>query len=188
LDKGVLKKVSKKQKNKLGFTLIELLVVVSIISLLSSVVLVNLNTARAKARDATRLSDIRQLQTTLELYYENEGKYPTVFTAENGWDRSCQAGDFLKPLKDKNLHVPIDPLNTDNVTECPGNDSTNFHYVYQPCEGGDCSVLKTDPDGYRLMFCPETDIQDSPYEGCWIGGNCNSDLQRKWYCVGINYK
>ena len=42
-------------KDKKGFTLIELLVVISIISLLSSVVLVSLNTAREKARIASLL-------------------------------------------------------------------------------------------------------------------------------------
>ena len=57
-------------KRPSGFTLIELLVVISIIGLLASVVLVSLNGARAKARNARRLADIKQLQTALELYYD----------------------------------------------------------------------------------------------------------------------
>ncbi|MDB5245390.1 MAG: gspG [Parcubacteria group bacterium] len=62
---------------KKGFTLIELLVVIAIIGLLSSVVLASLNTARAKARDATRLSDMQQLKLSLELYYDaNSNQYP----------------------------------------------------------------------------------------------------------------
>ncbi|MCX6785799.1 MAG: type II secretion system protein [Candidatus Komeilibacteria bacterium] len=42
-------------RNRKGFTLIELLVVIAIIGLLSSLAVVNLNSARGKARDAKRL-------------------------------------------------------------------------------------------------------------------------------------
>jgi len=63
------------RKNK-GFTLIELLVVIAIIGILSSVVLASLNTAREKSRDAKRVSDIKQLQLALELYYDTKGEYP----------------------------------------------------------------------------------------------------------------
>ncbi len=58
--------------HKEGFTLIELLVVIAIIGTLSGVVLVSLGDARAKARDATRQSDMRQVVSAMQLYY---GKY-----------------------------------------------------------------------------------------------------------------
>jgi prepilin-type N-terminal cleavage/methylation domain-containing protein len=61
---------------KKGFTLIELLVVVAIIGLLATLSIVALNTARAKARDAKRVGDIKQIQTALELYYNENGVYP----------------------------------------------------------------------------------------------------------------
>lgn len=64
-----------------GFTLIELLVVIAIIGLLSSVVLASLNTARAKARDAKRLTDIRQYVSALEIYYNDNNAYPYVNSA-----------------------------------------------------------------------------------------------------------
>lgn len=54
-----------------GFTLIELLVVIAIIGLLSSLAVVSLNSAREKARDARRVSDVRQLATLIEM--ENTG-------------------------------------------------------------------------------------------------------------------
>lgn len=60
-----------------GFTLIELLVVIAIIGILSSVVLASLNSARQKGRDARRISDIKQLQLALELYYDQNANYPT---------------------------------------------------------------------------------------------------------------
>jgi prepilin-type N-terminal cleavage/methylation domain-containing protein len=63
--------------NKKGFTLIELLVVVAIIGLLATLSIVALNNARARARDARRVADIKQIQTALELYYNDFGTYPT---------------------------------------------------------------------------------------------------------------
>lgn len=63
-----------------GFTLIELLVVVAIIGILSSVVLASLNSARQKGRDARRVSDLKQLQLALELYYDANAAYPTFNT------------------------------------------------------------------------------------------------------------
>ena len=59
-----------------GFTLIELLVVIAIIGILSSVVLASLNSARTKARDTRRVSDLKQIQVALELYYDATSKYP----------------------------------------------------------------------------------------------------------------
>src|SRR5437868_15191927 len=68
------------RKNR-GFTLIELLVVIAIIGILAAVVLVSLNSARAKSRDARRLADVRQVMTSLELYYNDNGGYPDAGTA-----------------------------------------------------------------------------------------------------------
>lgn len=66
-------------KNK-GFTLIELLVVIAIIGLLSTLAVVALNSARAKSRDAKRVSDVKQVQTALELYYNDNNAYPVAGT------------------------------------------------------------------------------------------------------------
>lgn len=66
---------------KKGFTLIELLVVIAIIALLSTLSIIALNSARVKSRDARRLSDIRQIRTALEMYFDQNSKYPET----DGW-------------------------------------------------------------------------------------------------------
>lgn len=65
-------KFSKTQPRQ-GFTLIELLVIIAIIALLSSIVLVSLNSARMKARDTRRKIDLHSLVTALALYTNDRG-------------------------------------------------------------------------------------------------------------------
>jgi len=69
-------------KNRKGFTLIELLVVIAIIGTLASVVMINLSSARAKARDTKRVADINQVAKLMELYYNDKNNYPSA-TAGN---------------------------------------------------------------------------------------------------------
>jgi len=54
-----------------GFSTLELLVVIVIILILAGISIIALNGQRAKARDAKRISDINQIRTVLEFYYNN---------------------------------------------------------------------------------------------------------------------
>ncbi len=62
-----------------GFTLIELLVVIAIIGVLASIIFVSLNGARAKARDAIKISDFRQISMALTLFYDANGRMPNNY-------------------------------------------------------------------------------------------------------------
>jgi len=77
---------SKNHKHSKGFTLIELLVVISIIGLLSSIVLASLSSARTKAKDTRRLSDLRNIQKGMELFYASNNQYPDQTDVDCGWD------------------------------------------------------------------------------------------------------
>ena len=68
---------------KKGFTLIELLVVIAIIGILSSIVLVSVNSARNKAKDASVKGNLAQINVAAELFYDGPGAqtYTAVCTA-----------------------------------------------------------------------------------------------------------
>ena len=67
-----------------GFTLVELLVAIGIIGILSSIAVVSVSNVRAKARDAKRIGDIKQVQTALESYFNDRNAYPATAQAELG--------------------------------------------------------------------------------------------------------
>ena len=82
-----------------AFTLIELLVVVSIIGILTSLVMSNMNSARERARDAQRKSDLRSIQTALRLYYNDANAFPEVLPA---WGSEWKVGTtvYMNTLPD----------------------------------------------------------------------------------------
>lgn len=105
-----LEKISKFRKfiSGAGFTLIELLVVIAIIGVLASVVLVSLNTSKLKSRDAKRLSDMQQIRSGLDIYYNLGNGYPSTAnwnTAQNG-KTQLLCGVGVPTFK-----VPQDPMN-----------------------------------------------------------------------------
>lgn len=117
-----------------GFTLIELLVVIAIIGILSSVVLVSLNTARMKARDTRRIADLNQIRLALELYYDDKGYYPPTDCAPAGWDcngyrysyNTTSWAALATELRPYLAQLPIDPINSG----CPPWNNNCFSYAY----------------------------------------------------------
>lgn len=112
-----------------GFTLVELVVVIAVIAILSTLIIVSLDNAKMTGRDTRRLTDIKQIQLALKLYYNDTGMYPTTITA--GASIANHGSNYL-------LRVPSNPLpRTDN--DCPNED-----YTYTQLEGG---------QRYSLTFC-----------------------------------
>ncbi|MEK7600885.1 MAG: type II secretion system protein [Patescibacteria group bacterium] len=71
-----------RKKLQQGFTLIELLVVIAIIGILATTALTQLGSARGRARDAKRLSDVAQIAQAIEIHNDQEGGYPDDIYAD----------------------------------------------------------------------------------------------------------
>lgn len=115
--------------NKKGFTLIELLVVIAIIGLLSTLAVVALGSARVKARDSKRLSDLKQVQTALELYYTDKNDYPTTGGVLGSTNLACLNGDGWTTAGCADAYmgaVPKDPSTGQNYTYSYGTTSKTF--------------------------------------------------------------
>ncbi|MFA6322924.1 MAG: prepilin-type N-terminal cleavage/methylation domain-containing protein [Candidatus Buchananbacteria bacterium] len=116
-------------KERGGFTLIELMVVIAIIGFISMMTLAAVNNSRIKAVDTKRISEIKAIQTALELYFNDQKVYPggswNKTELGEASDRKCLNADgwttagCSKPYMGS---VPKDPKRNDS----------NLRYMYRP--------------------------------------------------------
>ena len=127
-------------KRQKGFTLIELLVVIAIIGILAAIVLVALNTARVRARDSRRASDLRSLQGALEMYMDSNSTYPVSSCVAGAnaaaTDAAC-AATFNQMCTTLGTLLPSgrpkDPRDPDGSNSSAGN---NYWYGYDSNDAG----------------------------------------------------
>lgn len=123
-----MKKIRDKNKTK-AFTLIELLVVIAIIGILATISVVSINNTRSRSRDSRRVSDIKQVHTALELYYDSANEYPDELIAGNALEHNGII--FLN-------RIPSAPTPADGNCD---NDNNLYQYI------------KINPSDYALYYC-----------------------------------
>lgn len=146
-----------------GFTLIEMLVVISIIGILATLVAANLNSARSRARDAERKSDLKNIETALRIYYNDKGSYPAndgvnqMKACEPGTDSCVWGNEWNIGTTVYMQTLPKDPL------------SPTQDYRYTRGTVGD----PTDTDSFILQACMEN---KSDTNGIASGSWCSTGV------------
>ena len=157
--------------------------VISIIGMLAAIVLVSLNSARVKARDARRRADIKQFQTALELYYDNAGQYPVsggASSPNSNWSNSADGSwtTLQTTLVTYIAKLPVDPKPSGSGT-WPGTVGAYGYAFYSIADSG-CLAGQW----YMIVYQLETASgPDSGVTGCngdfyqYGGGGANTTIK-----------
>lgn len=162
-----------------GFTLIELLVVIAIIGILSTVVSVNVSSSRKQARDAVRKSDIKAIQTALELYYTAKGEFPPLAWGTNS-NKDTWTG-LSTALSSYLSTVPKDPVN--NALDPWATGGLAYGYAsanWRGCTAGQWYVLI-----YGLENEDDSSISNSPGVKMCDGSIYNETSKGNIIVVGV---
>ncbi|MFH1413054.1 MAG: prepilin-type N-terminal cleavage/methylation domain-containing protein [bacterium] len=141
-------------KSKSGFTMIELLVVIVIIGILATFAGVMVQSARGKARDSKRISDIRNMRAALEMYKNDEGNYPTDGEMNTPGDALTSPSGITYIYK-----IPSNPTQADGIC-------TGAQYTYNQDESG---------VSYHINYCLGDKVASLPSGNCIAtpGGMCD---------------
>ncbi len=142
-----------------GFTLVEIVIAVSIVLVLLTVVMTNVQDARKKSRDAQRLSDIDQISLALRMYLDSYGAYPP-----NATDGSLSALSVLVP----NFlpSIPNDPLRNGGTPVWNGTNQDSYFY-WGPTGVGPCGGS----NAYTLWYRLESEADGNAEAGCNLSEN-----------------
>ena len=159
---------------KQGFTIVELVIVIVVIAILAAISIVAYNGIQQRARDTQRKSDVATLTKALELYYTDNGSYPSCYGSTSinaGW---CTTADASWPTLSTALanylpKVPRDPISQAmGAGQYPWDDSGNGRYNYSYVATSDyCGITPSSqpPQLYILVYR----LESSPQENRLIG-------------------
>lgn len=138
---------TKINKQESGFTIVELLIVIVVIGILAALVLNTFQGVQARARDTERTTDVNALHTQYEVYFNDEGFYPTHAVAS-------VAANF-PGLDDEAVNDPNGNGLQNGAVPAAG--STDFRYYFQAAPAGCDNGAGGDCTSYTLGVVREAD-------------------------------
>lgn len=137
---------------------------------LSTIVLINFQSAQAKRRDSQRITDIDQIANKLETYHNEKDAYPATFTAQDLFGLN---EDTLKDPEGRTIviHVPVANATAAQSVGNPNSQSAS-DYLYIPYPEG-CTNDANNCTGFVLKSLIErpTGITENPYIKVGISNN-----------------
>ncbi len=149
-----------------GFTLIELLVVIAIIGIIASTVLSSLQSARASARDASRISEARELMKAIELYRTQQGGYPCAGPTTLNCSSTSISAALIVKRPPTSLYTTSEGNFRNNIY-APNTDPIGSSLVYRVRNSGTSNLA--DPSSYTILVGFESQPSYQRING-W-GGN-----------------
>jgi general secretion pathway protein G len=110
-----------------GFTIVELLIVIVVIGILAAITIVAYSGIQTRGRDSVRSSDVKSIQTALEMYKSDNGVYPPLGCQDCGANAS-------------GLSTYLVPTYIAKIPTDPNTSSMNYHYVWGPVANASYSV------------------------------------------------
>ena len=148
---------------KQGFTLIELIIVMAIFAIIAAIGIGSYTTSQMKGWDAQRVQNLQGIRQSLEMYYNDYGKFPA---AASGVINSCDgstctwgAGTF----NDTNGTVYMRTVPKD-----PRDPLRRYYYV-----------TAGDESWFKIYACIESPQDPRRVVGGYAGTNCG-------YCIESN--